>query len=285
MIRVLSDLHYAHPASLIKEVGQIEPLLEGVRTVVFNGDTVELRLQRVQAKSRQYLETLQSVCKGRGIEPVVLNGNHDPDASGTDHLDLLGGRLFITHGHVLFDRISPWAREAKRLGENYVRALEELVASDPVRLEDRLQAVKLACLRTPAGKGKIPGTGLEWAAAVLAELSHPARTFEVLRAWAECPDLAAAFLRQHRPQARCIIVGHTHRPGHWMRGDTLVLNTGAYLPWFGRRVVDILEDTVVVRTVERKGKLFHPGKELLRWSLAGAGVSFGKSASGLPAVM
>lgn len=266
MIRVLSDLHFAHPASLVQNMRQIEPLLDGVETVIFNGDTVELRTKSLRSKSESYLEQIQSLCLARGIKPVVINGNHDPDASQLDHFDLMDGRLLVTHGHVFFPEITPWGREAKRYRENHRLALKKISPDGRAQLEDRLQAVREACLRTlPGGRG-IPETSRQWIVAALSEMSHPLRAWEVLRAWFTCPGLVAAYAADHRPRAQGVIMGHTHLPGWWTRGGRLVVNTGAYLPWFGRRMVDVSEASLRVRAVERDGKFFRPGKELFRWS-------------------
>ena len=39
-IRIISDLHLGHTASLAREIAQVEPLFRDVRTLIFNGDTV-----------------------------------------------------------------------------------------------------------------------------------------------------------------------------------------------------------------------------------------------------
>lgn len=266
MLRILSDLHLAHPASLLQDMRQIEPLLEGARRVVFNGDTVELRSATVRPRSLVYLKDIRHFCRARGIEPLVINGNHDPDASDLDHLDLMGGRLLVTHGHVFFPAITPWGRDAKRFRENHAQALRELSLNGEAHLEDRLAAVRHACLMTPSEGGRPPRTGPQWLLAALSEMSHPVRAWEVLRAWIACPGLVAAFAGEHRPRVQCVVMGHTHFPGCWRRGERLVINTGAYLPWLGRQLVDVFETSLVVRAVERDGGVFRPGKELLRWS-------------------
>ena len=40
-VRILSDLHLAHPASQIGSVESLRPLIAGADTVIFNGDTCE----------------------------------------------------------------------------------------------------------------------------------------------------------------------------------------------------------------------------------------------------
>ncbi|WP_252510865.1 hypothetical protein, partial [Acinetobacter baumannii] len=107
----------------------------------------------------------------------------------------------------------------------------------------------------------------EWLAGVVSEMLHPLRPLHVLRAWIHGPTLAERFVAQHRPQVQCIVVGHTHLPGWWWRGERLVINTGSYLPGFGRTVVDVAGEDLQVRAVAFDGKFFRPGREVFRWRL------------------
>lgn len=266
MLRVLSDLHFAHPASLLQRVSQIEPLLEGVGKVVFNGDTVELRAKASRPRSEGHLKQIEALCRDRGIEPHFINGNHDPDASALNHYALMGGRLLITHGHVFFPEITPWGREAGRYKMLYALALKGLSIKGRIGLEEHLRAVRKACSEIPPGEGRSPETAGRWVMAAFSELSHPLRAWEVLRAWSTCPGLVSAFAREICPQVQGVIMGHTHLPGCWMREGRLVINTGSYLPWLGRRLVDVSGTSLVVRAVERDGTIFRPGKEIFRWS-------------------
>jgi UDP-2,3-diacylglucosamine pyrophosphatase LpxH len=267
-IRILSDLHLAHPASLVKNVQQLEPLLEGAKTVVFNGDTAELRLGSARPTAERYLEAIRSLCRRWGIEPVFINGNHDPDASGHNHLELCGGRLLITHGDVLFPEVTPWGREAGQLKVHQQKALQEEAGNEPPELEHLLNAAKTASIRTRTEDGRMPRSNREWVRAIFTETAHPARAYQVLRAWATAPTRAVDLMTEHRPEARWIVLGHTHLPGKWQRGDRVVLNTGAFLPWFGRRVIEVADGRISMCRVRSDGKHFHRGKELYQDSLA-----------------
>lgn len=247
--------------------------------MVFNGDTAELGIKRVRSPALAALEALRKVCRVRGVEPIFLNGNHDPEICSRDHLELMDGRLLVAHGHALFPAITPWGRDAADLLQNHRRALEEMSGRDTLRLEDRLEAVRQACLRTPMGNGKMARTKFQWWMNLLSEMARPLRVFEVFRAWMTVPSRAAAFAAEHRPRAECVVIGHTHLPGFWRRDGRMVMNTGAYFPWLGRRVVDLSESEVVLRLVEEDNSRFRPGREVVRWSLKRGAVPQGTALS------
>jgi predicted phosphodiesterase len=81
----------------------------------------------------------------------------------------------------------------------------------------------------------------------------------------------ARIARTHRPQARFIVVGHTHRPGYWRQPDgLLVLNTGSFCLPLGARVVEVAADHLTLRAVAARGGEFHPGERLAEFALAPA---------------
>ncbi len=261
-IRIVSDLHLAHPASLVKNVWQLEPLLAGAGTVVFNGDTTEQRLPETRKTAERYLETLRKLCADLGVEPVFLSGNHDPEG-GEHSLELLGGRFLVTHGDVLFPDVTPWGRDAAKLREHRERVLREIGEGEP-EWEALLRACKEASASTDVWRREIPDSRRAWLMRILRETGHPLRALQVIRAWATLPGRAAVAAEEHRPGARWIAVGHTHLPGWWRRGERVVFNTGAYLPWLARTMVEISAESVSMCRVERDGKFFRRGKTIFR---------------------
>jgi len=102
----------------------------------------------------------------------------------------------------------------------------------------------------------------------------PSRIPNILRAWAQLPGRLADFAAEHRPQACCLVAGHTHRPGVWRRPDgRVVINTGAYCRPFGRLIVDVAADRAVVRRVRRRGRDFEAAATVAEIALAPAGIS------------
>jgi predicted phosphodiesterase len=96
----------------------------------------------------------------------------------------------------------------------------------------------------------------------------PLRIFRILRAWREEPVRAADLAKRHRPAAKFIVSGHTHRPGiRRLPSGLTLINTGSFCPPLGGLCVDISADVLIVRRVEmRKGEL-HPGERLAEFPL------------------
>ena len=85
------------------------------------------------------------------------------------------------------------------------------------------------------------------------------------------PRLAATLVRKHRPAAKFILVGHTHRPGIWQRPEGItVINTGSFSRPLGGLVVDLSPGLLVVRRVNVRGGEFHAGGVLAEFALADA---------------
>ena len=95
-------------------------------------------------------------------------------------------------------------------------------------------------------------------------LSRVRRADKILSSCFHAPALAATLAQRYRPNAQIIIFGHTHYPGVWTRRGRTIINTGAFTPPFGARVVDFVEDRIEVRDVIRRGSEFRVGPTLHR---------------------
>ena len=80
-IRIISDLHLGHPASLIEDPTDLAPLLKGIGTMVFNGDSAEMRYIKDRDVGQKLLECLREFCQTAGVDPVFVGGNHDPSVT------------------------------------------------------------------------------------------------------------------------------------------------------------------------------------------------------------
>ncbi len=265
--RILSDLHYGDRASIVRDLRQLDPLLAGPERVIFNGDTLDTRPGPHAAITAQTRETVRDFVRRSPVSLTCLTGNHDPDLT-TDHLcDLAGGAVLVTHGDIAFENIVPWGQDASLARQLVVQERNQLPA--PASFEQLLAAHRRACAAIPQRHQAEPRR-LRYLASYLADtVWPPGRIPRILRAWAEMPARISAVATTHRPQARFIINGHTHRPGVWRRPDgRVVINTGSYCPPSGCQLVDVGDDHLTVRRVERRGGEFHAGATVAEFTLA-----------------
>jgi predicted phosphodiesterase len=97
----------------------------------------------------------------------------------------------------------------------------------------------------------------------------PRRLVRMVSSWKDNPVHAVDLIRLYRPDARCVIVGHTHFPGVWQQQGCHVINTGSYLPVLGRLAVDFCDNVITVRKVVMRRRRFHLGRQVARFRLAG----------------
>lgn len=263
-LRVLSDLHLAHPASPVRAVKDLRPLLAGMGTVVFNGDTCERNCDAWDAAGGERLAELRDLCAEEGVCPVFLTGNHDNRISGQGWLELLGGTLLVTHGDMFFRTVAPWSREYLARKTEIRRILEER-GDPPGDLRHRWETTCLVedALRVH-GDPAFRRTGRLY---LMSALWPPERPMAMLWAWAAMFRKAREFLDRYRPEARVLVFGHFHRPGvRWCDGRLLV-NTGAFMRGASPLAVDLQDGSLQVRRVERDpGGAYRPGagRELVR---------------------
>jgi len=245
-IHILSDLHLGHPSCRIENIGDLEADLAGASTAVFNGDTYEERIPEIQADSDRSLAELKTLCADLGVEPIFLTGNHDPEISDLHYLELCGGNVFVTHGDLLFPKVTPWSREIQEI----TKKLDEVHAAFGPELDHDLEIAIDRLIKTRAEIGALPLVSrrrglVGFAGAVLREMFPPTRIIEILGIWNSTPRLARELLRKYRPEGKTIVIGHTHR-GHDSTSPqgVRVINTGTFAAGFGRRVVRIEDGKV-----------------------------------------
>jgi len=265
-IRILSDVHFGHPASMVEHPGQLVPLLRDAKTVVFNGDTVELRYLRGRRIGLGNSRLMREVCESVGARPVFINGNHDPILSELSHLDLVDGAVLVTHGDLLFHDISPWSHDAEALGEAHTRELAVLGEDSLLDFEKRLKASKRAALSIELHRSQPRRDKLSAIRTILRECWPPWRPLQILHSWAITPARAEAIARVFRPQARFILIGHTHLSGCWRRGPRTIINTGSFLPLGGRMAIDVVGDTLTVRPILLERGEFKAGEGMMRFA-------------------
>jgi predicted phosphodiesterase len=273
-IRIISDLHLGHSASLAREIAQVEPLFDGVRSVIFNGDTVEMRSERNRDRAEQILKEVQAFCARQRAATCFINGNHDPIISTINHVELGAGSLLVTHGDVLYhENASSWTRGGVRRGAR-PRLLHQLDKNERATLEQILSTNKRghhAAFSTD--DFNIPNGAWGQFTTFMRQTWPPRRFVHMVSSWKDNPVHAVDLIRLYRPAARCVIVGHTHFPGVWHQRGCHVINTGSYLPVLGRLAVDFSNGVITVRKVVMRRRKFHLGRQVARFRLNGSHVA------------
>jgi predicted phosphodiesterase len=259
-ILILSDLHLGHRASLIKNPEQLSSLLHGPGSVIFNGDTAEMRTPEDRTVGRRLAADLARVCHHAGRKAFFINGNHDPTVSNTNHLDLLGGTVLVTHGDILYLGVAPWSRDAHHYQKKHRQILDGLGPDAYSDFEKRLLATKrtsieLEMIERPLTRGRLAGF-----CHFLQQLWPPWRPLMIAKAWYDLPRLAVDLTRAFRPDAKFTIVGHTHHPGVWKFERRVIINTGGFIPHFGALAVTIEIGRLEIREVKLRNGQFAFGK-------------------------
>lgn len=224
--------------------------MDGVGTLVVNGDACEQRYRSWQARSDEQMAALKSAALERGVELIFLRGNHDPWVSEIDYLELSEGRIAVTHGDALFRYLSPWSPRVMKLREKMDAVWAK---ADPGTLAGWFAAVQGCRVLTPsalaeeddlAGLGPLSG---------LVRLSWPPwRVPMMLWSWWQAPGRAVDLCERFFPRAEIVVFGHTHWPGRWRRRGRTAINAGGYLSLGGARVVDVADGKVYLKKVLRR---------------------------------
>lgn len=270
MIRILSDLHWGHKASRVKELDALESLVCGADTVIFNGDTVEQKFEDSPAHLNHPLPPigrLKDKIESFNSRALFLTGNHDPEVSNAHYCAIDNGSIIITHGDAIFDAIAPWSANARMLKKLVEQGLGKYHADGPTPFYDYLQVFKEASIREhailkdydPSVWGKIE---------IFARQAWPPnRPLKILECWKNAPKKAVDLMTQFGISPEFLIIGHTHKPDISVVGGTTVINTGAFLPWPGATAVDIDSNGITVRKVlHRKGE-FSLGETVKRFKM------------------
>jgi predicted phosphodiesterase len=269
--RIFSDIHYGDRLSRVHRLAQLAPLCAGIDRLVLNGDTLDTRAGPNPAHTEGGRAAVADFVARAGVPVTFLTGNHDPDFSDQHQLELADGEVFVIHGDVLFDCIVPWGRDAEPIR----RAVRAGLAALPPGAERELEA-RVAVFRRVAAsleqRHQAERHPVKYAYRFLTDtVWPPLSAVNMLRAWRDLPRLAAELARTHRPRARYILVGHTHRPGVWTTANGVtVINTGSFSPPFGGMVADLSPTRLTVRRIEARGGAFHPGRTVAEFALGRA---------------
>jgi predicted phosphodiesterase len=268
-IRIISDVHFAEHASRVQDLEQLRPLTEGVSSFVVNGDMMDTRPGHDNARTAGIRAKVVDFFGSCGVPVTFLTGNHDPDLSDKHSLEFAGGKVLVTHGDILFENIVPWSTESTQMRQKVIQALAALPGDGSSRLEGRLVAFRNATA-SMSQRHQSEKDPLRYALRLAGDTVWPPnRVLRIIRAWREAPSRADALVAKHRPKARFIVIGHTHKPGVWrMASGVVVVNTGSFCRPLGAMAVEIGPKSLQVRRVEpRKGRFF-PGPKVADFTLS-----------------
>ncbi len=256
MLRILSDLHLFDARTQVRALAQLEPLLAGVRTLVLNGDTCEMR----RGLTPEQVAEMQAFFRARVPEVIFLTGNHDPEISDTHELLVADGRVWVTHGDVCLDGLTPWSRHADELRAQVAACLAADPTADYSQLAVRLRIAR-AVARGERHVADLVSTGwradMKW---LWRTFFPPTLILAMLRAWRDLPVNAAVLARRSHPGAQVVVTGHVHFPGVWHPpGGPVVINTGSFFRPLGGHLVDVGGDRVQVRRIVPAGGAFSAG--------------------------
>lgn len=268
LTRIISDIHYGDRASRVHRLGQLRPLLDGVTALVLNGDTLDTRLGPAPAHTAACRTAVLEFFPKHVPHVTFLTGNHDPDLSPHHALDLADGRVFATHGDIFYDNVVPWGRDAARIGGLISAALAAVPPSAREDLATRLAVWRRVAASIPQ-RHQSERRRLKYALHYAVDTVWPPfRVFRILQVWRTEAANAAAFLRRHRPAAKFVLLGHTHRPRVMQSAPGVIaINTGSFCPPLGTRAVDLTPDRITVRRVESRHGEFHPGAIVAEFAL------------------
>ena len=223
-----------------RSAAALRPLWQGAHRLILNGDIAEIHHPAYRAAAARELLRLQTICDRDAVGLTVLSGNHDPYLTDRRHLMLAGGQVLVTHGDVLHPAVAPWSAAAPRMLAAQTRARAQLDADERDGLEGRLWASQRAAIAEwddvdPRGHARTTVASL---------LAKPTAVAKLAWYWMTIPGVAASFARQYTPDARFVVIGHTHRAGVWRRGERVVLNTGSY-GFLGRPHAVVIEDGAI----------------------------------------
>lgn len=272
LTRIFSDIHYGDRVSRVRSLKQMRPLLEGVGHLVLNGDTLDTRPGPAPELAAQHRAEVLAFFPSLAPRVTFLTGNHDADISAAHALDLLDGRFFVTHGDILHDDIVPWSQDAPLIRPQIAAALAALPVSERGQLSTRLAVWRRVAAAIPQ-RHQSESRGWGYAVQFARDtVWPPSRVWRILRIWRGEPEWAAEFAQVHRPAAKFIALGHTHRPGAWRtRNGVVVINTGSFCRPLGGCLIDLTDTRVMVRRIVSRGGEFWPGETLAEFSLATTG--------------
>lgn len=270
VIRIISDLHWGHKASLIKDPNSLGELLAEPDTVIFNGDTFEQKFEDSPAHKNAPLPSIEQLldCLDRWkTRSYFITGNHDPKVSPYHYAELNRNEILITHGDGVFEDIAPWSHNARLLEEVAVEEIARIEQDGDVDFYDFLAAIKRVSIEEHTRLTDYDPTVWGKLQIFARQAWPPTRVLKILQCWRVTPYRAIEMAARFDLSPKFLIIGHTHKPAIDLIGSTVVINTGSFLPWPGATAVDLLPDKLVARPIRKGRDRFSVGKALREFDL------------------
>ncbi len=238
-VLVLSDLHFGLPARRTPTPRMLRPLWQQVDHLLLNGDTCEFHEDHMREQAIDSLRTMMAMCHEDGVNLSIIAGNHDPFISPLQRCTLVDDRVLVTHGHEIHRIRARQPVDGQRCERGTMDSLAGRHRFDDDALEDAIE--RSLRFTPPTHELQAPQTLLDsipWSA------SKPFLVLKILRYWRDFPAFARRYRSMVAPNAKIVLVGHSHRDGVWTNEDCTVLNTGSWT-WPGRPQAVYITDTFV----------------------------------------
>ncbi len=243
---IISDTHLGKPGAATAEA--LRPVWQGIDELVINGDTAEVQVPWLRGAAVRELDRLEQLTRQDGVRLTLISGNHDAYLTDRRCLQLAQGRILIMHGDALHPAVAPWTRSAKTLKQ---RTEHEIANAEADELATRLDITQHVGHSEFLKEYVLSSLGESTAKRILA---RPIEVPYVLWYWRREPELARLFMQRYVPQAKVLIVGHSHRRAFWQRGGRTIINTGAFMfPGRPQCIIHQGDRLSVHRIVKRRG--------------------------------
>lgn len=242
-VLILSDLHLGHPASDVRCISQLRPLIQGAGTVIFNGDSWQELAIDLREESGKLLSDLKALCAELGAETLFLPGNHDPNISDQLYVELLGGKVAVFHGDVIFPEVSPWSTYYLAQQGKIDTLIKEELRADSSLEERYALAHKVVNAMKPVRKSLKGQPRWKYYTSML---FPPKRAWLLANVKRIAKKQTRIFSEQYFPHAEVVVFGHFHLPLSEKMGTKRIINTGAFMAGCKVQAVEVTPDSLQV---------------------------------------
>lgn len=253
---ILSDTHLGRPRRAT--VGALRPLWQDVDELVINGDVAEVQIPWLRGAAVREVDKLADFTNRDGVKLTLISGNHDAYLTDQRCIELIDRKVLVMHGDALHPAVAPWTHAARKLKGLTDQAIDDLDPGEANDLDARL-AIAQHVGHSEFLEEYVLNSRNE--SNLLRAVLKPWQVPKVLKYWRLEPDLAELFLDRYAPQARVLILGHSHHPAVTQRGERTIINTGSFTfpgrPWGAM----IQGNTVSVYPIIKKHAMYRRAPE------------------------